>query len=604
MNGTVIALSGDSPDQASWALALWHALLLLVVACWGRQLRGSGFGLLCAALVAVVPALAEPRVDFTLDLPLAATGCLALWQLGRWQAPGPRGGRWGQALTAALAVTAAVLVKQSALLVLAPPSLWVALQGLRQPARRGQVWLALALVLGLSAPWLQHNWISTIGGTNRAVIESGAAEGDPAPLSLASLLWYPRLWPAQLGPVLPIGCLALLGLARRAPAVAGLRPSLEPGPGWGWLIGCALSGWLFTTLSPNKDARYIAPVLPLLVLLLAEGWWRLGLWLRRRGGGRLAAAGLAGGLLASAATTLQGRAAAIQRQDPAPVEAVIRELRQRVGDRPTALLMVPGSPDLNEQTVTNAGRRAGGRIEARRLGRRHSEHPLVLERSQWVLLASGDQGTNRPASRELSHRLRADGRFERVASQPWSEGREVEIWQRRQADARPFDQDFIRLARGMERGPAGLKPLFDRIGAEHQLDPHFLYMQRVERWASQRLQQDPADRDALWSQALLATLRNRPLQADGWYARLQKLEPQSAWPATYRAVVLTAAWRPWQARQALGQLAPEQAQQPVPRALKDLTGVLSANPLRIGNLRESLPAAITAVKGELEGERR
>lgn len=602
MNGTVIALSGDSPDQASWALAVWHALLLVVVACWGRQLRGPAFGLLCAALVAVVPALAELRVDFTLDLPLAATGCLALWLLGRWQRPAPLGGRWSQALAAALAVTAAVLVKQSALLVLAPPSLWAALQGLRQPARRGQVWLALGVVLGLSAPWLQHNWISTIGGTNRAVIESGAAEGDPAPLSLASLLWYPRLWPTQLGPVLPIGCLALLGLARRGPGEAGSRP--EPGAGWGWLIGCALSGWLFTTLSPNKDARYFAPVLPLLVLLLAEGWWRLGLWLRRRGGRRLAAAGLAGGLLASAASTLQSRAAAIQRQDPAPVEAVIRELRQRVGDRRTALLMVPGSPDLNEQTVTNAGRRAGGRIEARRLGRRHSEHPLVLERSQWVLLASGDQGTNRPASRELSHRLRADGRFERVASRPWSEGREVELWQRRQSDARPFDQDFIRLARGMERGPAGLKPLFERIGAEHQLDPHFLYMERVERWASQRLQQNPADRDALWSQALLATLRNRPLQADAWYARLQQLEPQRAWPASYRAVVLTAAWRPWQARRALDQLPPEQAQQPVPRALKDLSGVLSGNPLRIGSLRESLPAAITAVKGELAGERR
>ena len=57
VNGTVIALAGDSPDQASWALALWHALLLLVVACWGRQLLNPGFGLLCATLVALTPAL-------------------------------------------------------------------------------------------------------------------------------------------------------------------------------------------------------------------------------------------------------------------------------------------------------------------------------------------------------------------------------------------------------------------------------------------------------------------------------------------------------------------------------------------------------------------
>ena len=602
VNGTVMALSGDSPDQASWALAVWQGLLLLVVACWGRQLRGPGFGLLCAGLVALIPALAELRVDFTLDLPVAASCALALWLLGRWQAAAPAGGRWSQAVAAALAVAAAVLVKQSALLMLVPPCLWAAAQGLRQPGRRAQVWLALALVLGLSLPWLQHNWISTIGGTNRAVIESGAAEGDPAPFSIASLLWYPRLWPAQLGPVLPLGCLALLGLARRRRWGAGALPALPPG--WAWLIGCTLSGWLFTTLSPNKDARYIAPVLPLLVMLLAEGWWRLGLWLRRRGGRRLAAAGLAGGLVASGLSSIQSRNAAIQRQDPAPVEALIAHLRGRVGDRPTALLMVPGSPDLNEQTVTNAGRRAGGRIEARRLGRRQSEHPLVLERSQWLLLASGDQGTNRPASRELSHRLRADGRFERLASWPWSEGREVELWQRRRADGRPFDRDFIALARGMERGPAGLKPLFDRIGAEHQLDPHFLYMRRVEAWAQRQLQRDPNDRDALWSLALMATLRNRPLQAEGWYARLQELEPQRIWPACYRAVVLTAAWRPWRARSALASLTAAGAQQPVPRALADLTGVLSGRLQRIVPLRQSLPAAISAVKRDLKEEQR
>jgi 4-amino-4-deoxy-L-arabinose transferase-like glycosyltransferase len=115
VNGTVIALAGDSPDQASWALALWHALLLFVVACWGRQLLNPGFGLLCAALVALTPALTHLRVDFTLDMPLVASCCLALWLLGRWQAP-ERGGRWEQALAAALALAMAVLVKQSALL--------------------------------------------------------------------------------------------------------------------------------------------------------------------------------------------------------------------------------------------------------------------------------------------------------------------------------------------------------------------------------------------------------------------------------------------------------------------------------------------------------
>jgi 4-amino-4-deoxy-L-arabinose transferase-like glycosyltransferase len=126
VSAAVMHATGESADAAGWVLSLWHGLLLLVVACWGRQLLSGGFGLLAATLTALTPALLELRTDFTLDLPLAATSALALWLLGRWQRPGNGGGHWGQALAAAAAVAAAVLVKQSALLVLVPPALWAA----------------------------------------------------------------------------------------------------------------------------------------------------------------------------------------------------------------------------------------------------------------------------------------------------------------------------------------------------------------------------------------------------------------------------------------------------------------------------------------------
>ena len=261
VNGSVMALAGDSPDQACWSLALWHGLLLAVVAAWGRQLGGRRFGLLCTALVALTPALMALRVDFTLDIPLAASTTLALWLLGRWQAPSPGGGRIGQALPAALAIGGALLVKQSALLLLAPPALWAAVGGLRRRGRRLQVLMAVTLVLALVLPWLHHNWISALGGTNRAVVESAAAEGDPPVLSAASLFWYGRLLPQQLGwPLLLPGLLGLLAAARPpwAGAVRAWRGALhqhdseagDPGksprapttalpPGWSWLVGCA-----------------------------------------------------------------------------------------------------------------------------------------------------------------------------------------------------------------------------------------------------------------------------------------------------------------------------------------------------------------------------
>lgn len=630
VNGSVMAIVGDAPDQASWALAVWQALLLVVVAAWGRQLLGRGFGVLCATLVLLVPALVHLRVDYTLDLPLAASASLALWLLGRWQAPAPRGGRWHQAVLAALAVAAALLVKQSALLLLVGPALWAAVRGLGVRRRRVQVVLAVVLVLALLLPWLRHNWITTLGGTNRAVLESAAAEGDPPPLSWVSLTWYGRRLPTLLGLVLPLPVLPVaLGLGWRAlrtvrgrnRVAAGPVPANPPlgvaeawsrlvegwrriPPGWGWLLGCALSGWVCTTLSPNKDARYITAVLPLLVILLARAWWEVGWWLRRRWGGPLAWTLLLAGVGVATGQAVTVAGSQIQRAEPAPVARATGRLRELVGERPTTLLVVPGHPELNEQTVTTFGRLAGGRIEGRRLGRARHEHRLVLERSRWILLATGDQGTDRPFSRELSHRVRADGRFERVGAWPWSQGRDVELWRRRSAvQAVPFDGDFIHLARGMERGPAGLVPLFARIGPEHQLDAQFLYQERVRPWALAQLRRHPDDADALWSLALMATLRNRPAEAERWFAALHRLHPTNPWPLAYQAVVLLAAWQPAQAHAVLVASPAETAREPVLLALEDLSGVLSGRLLRLADLPVSLPRAIADVKDRLARER-
>jgi 4-amino-4-deoxy-L-arabinose transferase-like glycosyltransferase len=627
VNGTVIAIAGDGPDQASWALAVWHALLLVVVAVWGRQLLGRGFGLLCAALLLLVPALAHLRVDFTLDLPLAASAALALWLLGRWQAPDPSGGRWRQLLMAAMAIAAALLVKQSALLVLVGPLCWSAKEGMGRPRRRLQVVVAASVVLALLLPWLHHNWITTIGGTNRAVLESAAAEGDPPVLSWASLFWYVIRMPAQLGlvlllPVAPAatamvirGWHALRRHRALAPARHGhglralwlqlnhLRFQIPDG-GWAWLIGCTLSGWLFTTLSPNKDARYITPVLPLVVILLARAWWGVGGWLKSRWSPSMAWAALLAGVAAATSHAVSVAAAQIQRSEPAPVAQLTRRLRALAGEAPTTLLVVPGHPELNEQTVTTFGRLGGGRIEGRRLGRARHEHPYVLERSQWILLATGDQGTNRPFSKELSHRVRGDGRFERVAAWPWSEGREVELWRRRAtAKAKPFDAEFVSLARGMERGPAGVGALFARIGPEHQLDAHFLYQDRVGHWAQQRLHNNPQDPDALWSLALIATLRNRPAEAAHWYGLLQRLDPHNPWPLAYRAVVLLKDWQPGKAHALFEASHADLQREPVLQALEQLSGGLSGRLLKLGDLRWSLPRAITDVKRRLNDQK-
>ena len=87
------------------------------------------------------------------------------------------------------------------------------------------------LTAALIGPWLRHNWITSLGGTNRAVFESAAREGDPGVLSLASWLWYPRLLPEQLGSVLLLVGLSGLLLwwwQRQQPSTT------TPGPGAGF----------------------------------------------------------------------------------------------------------------------------------------------------------------------------------------------------------------------------------------------------------------------------------------------------------------------------------------------------------------------------------
>jgi hypothetical protein len=103
--------------------------------------------------------------------------------------------------------------------------------------------------------------------------------------------------------------------------------------------------------------------------------------------------------------------------------------------------------------------------------------------------------------------------------------------------------------------------------------------------------------------ALVSTLRNRPVEAEQWYASLQRQHPSNPWPLAYRAVVLLASWNPFAAHDALREGPTETRREPVLHALEDLSGVLSGRLTRLADLRGSLPVAIADVKQRLEEER-
>ena len=611
VNGTVMAIAGDGPEQAAWSLSLWNGLLLFVVASWALELRqplkvARPFALLCSVVVAMAPLLLELRTDYVLELPLTAMVALALWRLGCWWHP-MHGGRWRQAFWAALSIAAALLVKQSALLILIPVLLLVVTsvcRGSRIAMRRWQLVMGLGLVGAALLPWLRHNWITTLGGTNRAVIESAALEGDPGVLSLEGWLWYVRLLPDQIGWGLLVlgGSGVILWYWQRRSLNGDERLA------WRWLILSLVAGWIFTHLSPNKDDRYIAPLLPMLLILLTRGVWQWGLWVQQRWpapSSWLPGLALLLGGCNMGWTGWQIQAVRLSQGHQGPLGAIVR--RAGGGDprsQPATLIVVPSTPDLNQHNVSYFGRRNGGRLVGRQLGSSKSDVKPVLEQAQWVLLAEGGQGSVRGSAEHLDRAVRASGVFERVETFPRPQGGTYSLWRRDADSVEPvmFQERFPALAAGLSQGPAGLDAVFSSIAVEHMLDGHFLYREPLKRQALRRLETNPSDQEARWTLALLAVLANRPSEAAEQFAALEALLPGNPWPSAYRSVVTLAGWNPWQASSVAAAARQQHGNQPVLVGLDAISSVLGGALWRLPEAVQSLPPAVRAVENSLNGQ--
>ena len=611
VNGTVIAIAGDGPQQAAWSLSLWNGLLLFVVASWSEELRqplkgARAFALSCSSVVAMAPLLLELRTDYVLELPLTAMVALALWRLGCWWHP-IDGGRWRQALWAALSIAAALLVKQSALLILIPVLLLVVAsvcRGRFLVTRRWQLLMGLALVCAALLPWLRHNWITTLGGTNRAVIESAALEGDPGVLSLEGWLWYVRLLPDQIGwGLLVLGGSGVILWYWQRRTLKG-----DEWLAWRWLILSLVAGWIFTHFSPNKDDRYIAPLLPMFLILLTRGIWQWGFWVKQRWPSRSSwlpgLALLLGGcnMVSNGWSTQTMR---LIQGHQGPLDAIVR----RAGgvdpqSQPVTLIVVPSTPDLNQHNVSYYGRREGGRLVGRQLGSSKSDVKPVLEQAQWVLLAEGRQGSVRGSAEKLDRAVRMSGVFVRVETFPRPQGGTYSLWHRDSNSVKPvlFQERFPALAAGLSQGPTGLDAVFSSIAVEHMLDGHFLYREPLKKQALRRLATDSADQEARWTLALLAVLANRPSEAAEQFAALEALLPENPWPSAYRSVVTLAGWNPWGASSVAAAARLRHDDPPVLVGLDAISAVLGGALWRLPEAVQSLPPAVLDVEKSLSSQ--
>ena len=74
---------------------------------------------------------------------------------------------------------------------------------------------------------------------------------------------------------------------------------------------------------------------------------------------------------------------------PSANAAALAPLRRASGFQPSTVVVVPDERELNEHTVTSAGRSAGGLIVGRHLSARDPEdRELLVNRADWILLGS------------------------------------------------------------------------------------------------------------------------------------------------------------------------------------------------------------------------
>jgi hypothetical protein len=270
----------DGLVEARRSFALVGAALVAFITLLIWRLLGPGPALAAGLLMAFDPLMvAHAQLVHTDNLLASLTAAAALCALIRWG----RGGGSGYVVAGGLLSGLALLSKVPAVyLGLAVPLLAVAL-GRHRGARTVSIDLGLWGLVGLLTfvalwpsmwPWVRPydtitrmiDFTRQTGGEPDEVgsFFLGQAWGDPGPLFYPVALAY-RLTPLSTA---GLSLLLVLGWPMR-------RLLRDRWPTLGGLVLYGLGFLLMVTLAAKKFDRYALPLVPVLLLLAALGWWLL-----------------------------------------------------------------------------------------------------------------------------------------------------------------------------------------------------------------------------------------------------------------------------------------------------------------------------------------
>ncbi len=415
-----LEIFGTNADAATLTLSVFSALLLVSVYGLGTQLFNPQVGLLAAAFCQVLPGLYRYRTEFVLDYPVSAIVTfgflsLTLWKQSACDVRQPRLQRWLWALVVGFALGIGLMIKQTVVLFLLVPIVWLLLVTLwqRKWQNLSQFLLGFLTAFLIFFPWYRTNWLLILTSGKRATVDSAIAEGDPALNTLDAWVYYGKVLPYLLSwplLIIPLVCFLIYGMLW---LIRQNRWQEKQFTAIYWLGIFLIGGYVLSSLNLNKDARYILPLLPVLSLIIAQGFflvdrkWRSQLMMGSLGLGFILMIlnlfPLGGELITQYLSPRVQHYPEVGKDYPH--EEVIAEILESNPYLRSTLGVLPSTPIINQHNFSFYGAQANFQVYGRQVGVEESNIEQDARSLPWFITKTGEQGSIPPAQKLITERI-------------------------------------------------------------------------------------------------------------------------------------------------------------------------------------------------------
>lgn len=408
-----LAIFGRGTAQALLVNVLFTAILMGAVYGLGKRLHSAEVGVWAAGLCIVLPRLYDTRTIYLIDYPLMALVALSFYCLTVWRDTKIQRDQWLWILGFGVAFGLAMLTKQTALLFLLVPLLWVGVAALwqRQWERLAQLVTSLVVAAIVFMPWYRTNWIFIASASQNANTIPAMQEGDPPLNTLGAWIFYWKDLPNAVS--WPLLLVAIVGLLlywsqlftsfREEPRSRQLARKQNQNATLRWFALFCGSSYLFFSAVVNKDLRYIMPYLPVVAVVLAYGLTR---WRDRWRWVKWGTVGLMTGLMLLNTYPIGGALGTSITKFLAPNVGhraymgpefphtqIISEILKTEPHLQSNLAVLPSTPEIDQHNFDYYGALRDFQVYARQIGTQMKFVPQDVRSLSWFLTKTDSQGT-------------------------------------------------------------------------------------------------------------------------------------------------------------------------------------------------------------------